>query len=221
MLPAGTRTLSRELLYTALTRQTDRIVLCHEGSLDELMALTCATGSDTARRLTDLLCPAQPRAATAPTGEPLGVLDANLVHVTGGGVIVRSKNEVIIAGLLDDLAPGAWAYEQPFIGTDGHTRLPDFTITTGGRTVYWEHLGMLDDPAYARGWERKKVWYARQGILPLEDGAGSRGALVWTDDRHGVDVPAWRNLAQSFLTEGPRRPDRRRRARGQGGRQIR
>lgn len=219
ILPANARTLSRELLYTALTRQTDRIVLCHEGPLDELMTLTRATGSDAARRFTDLVRPAEPTAVIAADGSSMGVLDAGLVHVTGSGVLVRSKNEVIIAGLLDELAAGAWSYEQPLVGADRRTRLPDFTITTpGGRIIYWEHLGMLGDPGYADGWERKKAWYSEQGVLPLEDGGGPAGALVWTDDRDGVDVPAWRELAQSFLSDGPMRPDRGRRARRGRGR---
>lgn len=212
MLPSGARALSRELLYTALTRQSERIVLCYEGSLDELMTLTRATGSDTARRFTDLVRPAEPMAVTAADGSPVGVLDAGLVHVTGNGVLVRSKNEVIIAGILDERVPGMWVYEQPLVGVDGRTRLPDFTITTpGGQTVYWEHLGMLNDPGYADGWERKKAWYADQGILPLDEGGGPKGALVWTDDQYGIDVPAWSSLAESFLAGGPPRRARSRR----------
>lgn len=214
VLPAATRALSRELVYTALTRQTERIVLLHEGPLDDLLALTRATGSDAARRFTDLVAAPAPREVQAPDGRSVGVLDANLVHVTGGGVLVRSKNEVIVAGVLDELGPGTWTYEQPLHGTDGTVRLPDFTITApDGRTVYWEHLGLLDDPDYAQGWERKKEWYAEQGVLPLDEGGGPAGTLVWTDDRDGVDVPAWRELASSFLGGGPARPVRGRRGR--------
>ena len=38
-------------------------------------------------------------------------------------------------------------------------KAPDFTVVWGGRTYYWEHLGMLDDEDYRQKWERKKVWY--------------------------------------------------------------
>jgi hypothetical protein len=82
VVPSGTRALSRKLLYTALTRQTDRIVVCHEGAFDDLIMLTRATGSDTARRFTDLVLPADPRPAVSPDGHDLGVLDAGLVHLT-------------------------------------------------------------------------------------------------------------------------------------------
>ncbi|MGA5305858.1 AAA family ATPase [Nucisporomicrobium flavum] len=200
MLPAGIRGLSRELLYTALTRQTKRVVLCHEGPLDDLMDLTRATGSDTARRFTDLIGAPRPAVVTTAAGTHIGRLDAGLVHLTASGVLVRSKNEVIVAQILDDIAPGAWAYEQPLVGNDGATRYPDFTIAAAdGRTVYWEHLGMLHDPGYREGWDRKRAWYAEQGILPADDGGGPAGTLMWTDDRGGVDVQAWRERAASLL----------------------
>jgi hypothetical protein len=47
--------LSRELLYTALTRQQHEIVVFHQGDIHALMALSSAQHSDTARRLTNLL----------------------------------------------------------------------------------------------------------------------------------------------------------------------
>ena len=158
-MPAGIKRLSRELLYTALTRQTNRIVICHEGPLEDLMELTRASGSDTCRRLTDLMAQTNPFPVTTAAGTSIGILDAGLAHVTDKGILVRSKNEVIIADILDDIAPGAWAYEQPLTGADGVTRYPDFTISTAdGRTIFWEHLGMLEDPGYTAGWERKRTW---------------------------------------------------------------
>ena len=54
ILPASARRLSREMLYTALTRHHKRVVLLHEAPLDELLDLSISTGSETARRLTDL-----------------------------------------------------------------------------------------------------------------------------------------------------------------------
>ncbi|MYX01744.1 ATP-dependent exoDNAse (exonuclease V), alpha subunit, helicase superfamily I [Streptomyces sp. PgraA7] len=200
VLPATARSISRELLYTALTRQTKRVVLCHEGPLDDLIELTRATGSDTARRFTDLIDTPDPRAVMTLSGTDCGRVDARLVHVAVNGVMVRSKNEVIVAGILEQLAPGAWAYEQPFKGTDGRTVLPDFTITPlSGPPIYWEHLGMLDNPEYAARWQRRLKWYAQQGVLPEEDGGGPNGILVWTSDEHGVDEPEWQALAQRVI----------------------
>lgn len=57
---------------------------------------------------------------------------------------MATENEVIIASLVDQLAPGHWQYEAPLTGSDG-------------RTVYWEHAGMLDLPDHARKWEFEKT----------------------------------------------------------------
>jgi hypothetical protein len=204
LLPGSSRRLSRELLYTAMTRQRDKVVLLHERPVDELFELTRSTGSETARRLTDLFVAPRPQQVRLPDGTDAGTLDANLVHVAANGVLVRSKNEVIIAGILEATLPGGWSYELPLVGTEGLRRLPDFTINApDGRTIYWEHLGLLDNPAYVAGWQRKEDWYRSQGILPHSEGGGPRGTLVWTDDRNGVDVPAWTELAHDVIGVAP------------------
>ncbi|WJD96324.1 AAA family ATPase [Streptomyces antimycoticus] len=200
VLPSGVQGLSRELLYTALTRQTKKVILCHEGPLDDLLELTRATGSDTARRFTDLMENPDPRPVKTPSGADAGRVDARLVHVAVNGVMMRSKNEVIIAEILEDLAPGAWTYEEPLVGSDGRIRRPDFTIRTlTGPPIYWEHLGMLNDPGYAARWERSRKWYAAQDILPVDEGGGSNGRLFWTIDEPGVDRPAWTEAAREVI----------------------
>lgn len=191
MLPSAIRRLSREMLYTALTRQQDTVVLLHERPIDDLLDLTSAAASETARRLTDLFVAPHPQLVKRPDGASARWYDANLIHLTASGVLVRSKNEVIVSRILDDLAPGAWEYEQP-LTINGWTRRPDFTVVTGqGRKVYWEHLGMLRLPEYREKWEQKKHWYAEGGILPVDQGGGPEGTLMWTDDTDGVDVPGW------------------------------
>jgi energy-coupling factor transporter ATP-binding protein EcfA2 len=204
--------VSRELLYTALTRQTDRVVLLHDGTVDDLVALAHPSRSETARRLTDLFRPAVPRVV-----EVDGVrqsYDGNLVHVADNGVLVRSKNEVIVADILEKIAPGSWRYEVLLEGDDGSWCRPDFTITTpSGVPVYWEHLGMMSQPSYVERWKQKLAWYASNGITPGVDEAGSliadpakrggpNGVLVWTDDARGVDKPAWTAMATAILGHG-------------------
>jgi hypothetical protein len=189
VLPADGAGLSRELLYTALTRQQQKVILLHEADLDEVAKRSSALYSDTAGRLTNLFVPSDP----IQVGDV--VIDRGLVHRTQRGEFVRSKSEVIIANLLHELNV-SYDYEVPFTGDDGRTVRPDFTVETDmGETVVWEHLGMLTDPRYAAKWEDKKAWYARNGVLPFEDGGGPRGTLVTTDDLHGVDSPGWRELA--------------------------
>lgn len=201
MLPSRTR-VSRELLYTALTRHTDRVVILHDGVVEDLRTLARPSSSETASRLTDLFRPPTPQQITV-AGSSHRV-DSNLVHVTGTGVLVRSKNEVILADILESIVPGQWAYEQGMVGADGAVRYPDFTIeTTTGRRIIWEHLGLLDNPRYVTNWEAKKRWYRTNGVLPAAENGGPEGTLVWTNDRDGVDVPAWRQLAQQVFGVSP------------------
>lgn len=204
VLPART-TVSRELLYTALTRQTKKVVILHEGSLDDLFELTSPGLSETAKRMTDLFDKPNPQPVTV--GTQTHIFDKNLIHVAPGGVLVRSKNEVIVAGVLEQVASGRWSYERALtIGDD--TKYPDFSIETlAGEEVVWEHLGMLDDPTYARKWEIKKKWYIDNGYRPFDEpsASGSRGILIWTDDRDGVDQPKWLATAKRFIGSSPAR----------------
>ncbi len=204
VLPQRAR-MSRELLYTALTRQTKKIVILHDGTVDDLAALARPSESETARRLTDLFRPAQPRQVTV--GDTARRFDGNLIHVAANDVMVRSKNEVIIADILESVAPGRWRYEVQITGGDGTSKLPDFTIDTlSGERIYWEHLGMMNNPRYAHDWDLKKQWYAENGIFAFDhpDAPGTNGTLMWTDDREGVDRPEWLRLAEHVI--GPASP---------------
>ena len=179
VIPNPCQLLSRELLYTALTRQTKRVVVLHQGPLSNLLAFSSAEHSETARRYTNLLRDPQPQ----DIGGGL-FLEANLIHRTSNGTLVRSKSEVIIANALS-AAGVEFAYEKEFSGHDGSLRLPDFTIEDAatGETYIWEHLGMLSNPQYARAWERKQAWYTASGV---EIGGGEVATLIITrDDEHG------------------------------------
>ena len=203
--------VSRELLYTALTRQTDRVVILHNGTVDELLQLADPKYSETARRLTDLFRPSSPQVVEV-DGVPQP-FDGNLIHVATNGVMVRSKNELIVADILEAVAPGRWRYEVLLRGDDGSWCRPDFTISTpSGVPIYWEHLGKMDQPSYVRRWQEKLQWYKSNGILPAVDSdgkpianatAGSNGILIWTDDLNGVDKPAWTAMAKAIIGAGP------------------
>ena len=176
VLPSPCRLLSRELLYTALTRQKDKIVILHQGPRTELRKYSSDDYSETARRLTNLFIPPSPV-------EIEGRLFENyLIHRTARGEMVRSKSEVIIA---DHLANNGveYGYEQP-LTIDGITKYPDFTIEDmeSGVTFYWEHCGMLHVPSYRHRWEEKLEWYRAHSILPHEKGGGKNGTLIVTRD---------------------------------------
>ncbi len=181
VVPNPARMLSRELLYTALTRQREQVVILHQGDLIDLKKFAVPSESETARRLTNLF--------SAPTPVPFGdhFLEENLIHRTVRGEAVRSKSEVIIANLLH--AKGhEYEYEPLLLDLDGSRRYGDFLIEDPelGIKVYWEHLGRLDDPVYRARWQRKLDWYRTHGIVPREEGGGTAGTLIITrDDEHG------------------------------------
>ena len=149
-----TRLLSRELLYTGLTRSKEKLVLLVEGEdASALYDLTLPTRSETARRNTNLFRPSvREDADETPYAE-------HLIHRLSDGRMVRSKSELAIAIELQRL--GMWDrchYERPLDGTSTGGRLrPDFTfIDAAGDPIIWEHLG-----------------HARQGELPRGRGSGS------------------------------------------------
>jgi hypothetical protein len=65
------------------------------------------------------------------------------------------------------LAPTARERIRKLTFDDGSFRYPDFTIEDDdlGRTIYWEHLGMLNDSVYAKRWAAKRKWYAKHGVV--------------------------------------------------------
>ena len=176
VLPNPCRLLSRELLYTALTRQKNRVVILHQGPRAELRKYSSDDRSETARRLTNLFL------APSPIEVDGRFFEEHLIHRTARGEMVRSKSEVIIANALA-VKGVEYAYERP-LTIDGVTKYPDFTIEDmeSGETFYWEHCGMLHVPGYLKRWKEKLNWYGSHGILLSEDGGGQRGTLIVTRD---------------------------------------
>ncbi|RLA43087.1 MAG: RNA helicase, partial [Gammaproteobacteria bacterium] len=183
VIPNPCRLLSREMLYTALTRHREKVVIFHQGEFRDIRFFGSPEQSQVARRLTNLF--------TNP--EPVDVeilnthvfLDANMIHRTQRGERVRSKSELIIADKLH-AANIEYMYE-PRVNLAGVERYPDFVIEDdeAGETWYWEHLGMMSNPEYAKRWDKKLAEYRSAGILPLEEGGGENGSLITTKEYEG------------------------------------
>lgn len=197
--------LSPELLYTALTRQQDKVIVLKQGDPAMLREFASPARSETARRLTCLFRPADPFAiGDGP------VLDGKHVHRTArGDDLVRSKSEVIVADALHELKV-PYRYEAPLAFPGELPRHPDFTISRPGKPpVYWEHLGRLDLAGYRADWEARKAWYASHDIVPWEEGGGARGVLVCSDENvsaAGIDSNAVRALARRVFQLSERPP---------------
>lgn len=206
ILPANSRLLSREMLYTALTRQKNRVWVLHQGHFNHYLKLSSDFFSETARRSTNLF--GTPKMSLIQEigsgGKRSAWLAEHLIHKTERGDLVRSKSEVIIANALEQFEKTRrlrYSYEKPLAVADGSYRLPDFTIETEHGTWYWEHCGMLGLPEYARRWNEKLRWYAEQGITPWTE-TNVAGRLIVTEDaRNGaIDSAAIHKLAATLFS---------------------
>lgn len=207
VLPNPCRLLSRELLYTALTRQKQRVIILHQGESNQLKQYTSDARSDTACRLTNLFDTPQLVEVffssytnqSNVAKQESRFLENRLIHYTLKKEAVRSKSEVIIANLLAEHNI-EYSYEKP-LQIDGQVRSPDFTIEDddSGITYYWEHCGLLNDPSYKKRWEAKKNWYRNNGILPYEEGCGENGVLIETNDLEGIDSSQINNLIKELF----------------------
>ncbi|MXY52827.1 MAG: AAA family ATPase [Gammaproteobacteria bacterium] len=180
--------LSRELLYTALTRHRKRLVVLHQGPLATYRSFSSDQHSEVARRMTNLFSAPTPKETAV--GSDARFLEDGLIHRTENGDLVRSKSEVIIADKLYSRGID-YAYEQPLRLPSGRVRYPDFTITdyAMGITFYWEHLGLLNDPGYRARWKRKRAEYTAAGIRPWQRGDDAEHVLIETQDgpEGGID----------------------------------
>ena len=85
---------------------------------------------------------------------------------TSKGECVRSKSEVMIADALYQ-AGIPYRYECP-LEINGVTIHPDFTVLriSDRETLYWEHLGMMDNPEYAANALQRIRMYEMQDLYP-------------------------------------------------------
>ncbi len=163
IMPAKGAILSRELLYTALTRQGQQIIILHQGDFRDFIRLASTEASSTARRFTDLF--------HLPEVKQLKQkwYDARYVNISEKGEPMLSKNEVIIANCLHKYKKIiTYAYEDK-LKLENSDRIikPDFTIDNNytNKRFYWEHLGMMTKTDYREKWEKKLDEYLKDGFV--------------------------------------------------------
>lgn len=184
ILPNPCPVLSRELFYTALTRQVDRIVILHQGNFKDYQKYTTGEYSESGRRLTDLF--SEPKLKIVNKK----FYDTKYIQISEKGEFMISKSEVIIADKLyhNNIQ---YAYEAPLSDRKGITIHPDFTIEDNdlGIIYYWEHLGLLTNDDYRSKWKIKKEWYERNGIVEWTKNSNANKQLIITRDKPdgGID----------------------------------
>jgi hypothetical protein len=90
ILPNPCGLLSRELLYTAFTRQEERIIVLHQGEFRDFRKFIGDQYSETGRRLTDLFGRPEVRQVEE------RFYDGRYVQISARGEFMISKSEVIM-----------------------------------------------------------------------------------------------------------------------------
>ena len=110
--------------------------------------------------------------------EPCPYYPEQKIHCSPGGVRVRSKSELLITAEMEHcMIP--FKYECP-LQLEDDVVYPDFTVlrVSDRKVLYWEHLGMMDDPKYASQNIQKVFRYFRLGYRPFDN-------LILTYDMDG------------------------------------
>jgi ATP-dependent exoDNAse (exonuclease V) alpha subunit len=178
--------LSRELVYTAMTRSTGPLTLFVQRTPRENPLAIARQRSDLLRRNSSLF------------SHPL---DARRVFEPEKGVFVKSKIEYLIYESLRQRRIQnrlLFSYENPPLTLPFPDRpiavKPDFTVTVGDRTYYWEHLGMVDREDYYSKWQERKAAYFAAGLGE---------ALVTTDDLHGIRQDLINKVLDDLIGRAP------------------
>lgn len=172
--------LSKELLYTAFSRQKEKLTILSGLTVEELVQYANDWYSDTKQRYTDLF--EVPNIIEIESGKQKRYFEEKLIHKTTSGIMVRSKSEVIVADILDKLGID-YKYEKT-LEIKGKKYIPDFTLSYQGKNAYLEHLGMLGNTTYNEHWQEKKENYSQAGI------SEENGNLIITQDGQNGSLDA-------------------------------
>jgi hypothetical protein len=206
VLPKHSAVVSREMLYTALTRQQQRIIIFHNGDLSDILALRGDQYSEIIRRSTNLFWPPDPVQVEIGSGslEKLKrrrFMEEKLIHRSAAGEMLSSKNEVVIADALHDARKdlGIKYIAEPEIDIAGQMRSVDFVVQDrSGSIWYWEHLGMLTEDTYVKRWERKIALYRQAGIISRDEKPDGKLIVTRSGDDGSIDSQAIRMLVREI-----------------------
>ena len=114
-------------------------------------------------------------------------------YYTRRGLRVRSKSEVIIADILDEMSI-PYLYEKP-LRLMKKTVHPDFTLLNikERKEVYWEHFGMMDDREYRDDAFMKIREYEASGFYQYD-------SVIWTFEsgKNPMSIKVVRNMIRTL-----------------------
>jgi hypothetical protein len=174
VLPKKAGLLSKELIYTALTRSRESITLFVQGDIGDKFEKSvlekARVRSYTESRKTTLL------------------LDKPFRYyaLEAGGKFIESRVELLIYQALKEAQKEfgeeniKFEYElKPIINGVELPMKTDFTVITRNKTWYWEHLGRLGNKHYEWVWHNVKIKsYEQYGVTD---------SLITTHEKNGIN----------------------------------
>lgn len=166
VIPMKRGLLTKELVYTALTRAKDSVTMFLQSGQETNPLTVAIQNSAILSRNSSLFEPAE---------------DMKNKYWPSRTVGVRSKIEYIIFQHLAEAEEKgllSFKYEEELKVSGGDFTIhPDFTIKIGSETYYWEHLGLLDMEQYYNDWQTRLNLYRKLGLYER---------LITTDDLDGL-----------------------------------
>ena len=170
VIPKRQGLLSRELLYTAISRAKESVHLFiqdqEEDCENEHLLSVIQRTSHVLRRNTSIF----------------KLPEVGYSYIPEDGVVVKSRVEYIIYRKLKEYRDlqndFEFDYERTYSTPYSYDIHPDFFIElSNGEKYYWEHLGRTNDPKYVRNWYERKEIYKRKGDFE---------SVVTTDEEQGI-----------------------------------
>jgi len=163
VIPNKLSLLNKELVYTALTRSKQRLMLFIYDDPENLLVKAKGISALLTRQTSIFEKPEDRRIKYCPRK---------------GEKPVKSKSEYIIYQALQRSGLKFQYEEELRLDKLNFPIHPDFVIELEDSTkIYWEHLGMLDTRKYFNDWIRRRKDYKEHGLLD---------SVVTTDDMNGI-----------------------------------
>jgi len=178
IIPNKLTLLSKELIYTALTRSKNMLHLFIYDAPDNLLIRSKGISNLLQRNSSIFEEPEDKRFKYYPRR---------------GEKPVKSKVEYIIHQALQKSGL-SFSYEAPLqLPNLNYPIHPDFTIRLDdGTTYYWEHLGMLDQRKYFNDWLRRREDFRCNGMIDY---------VVTTDDLDGIEDDKIDSVIEDIRTQ--------------------
>jgi len=188
ILPKKPGLLSKELIYTALTRSRESLTLFVQGNKEEPFEKTVL---EKARSRSY----AESRRTTLLLDKPYRYYALEV-----DGIFIESRVELLIYQALKETQKEIGENELKFLyeikPTVGDEQLPmktDFTVITSKGIWYWEHLGRLGNKKYEWNWQNvKRKTYDEYGLMEN---------LITTDERNGINPDKIKAIIEKIVSD--------------------